>query len=335
MPNVAIIGAGMAGLSALQELNRQGCQVTVFDKSRGSGGRLATKKVNDASWDMGAQFIKANTDSFAAQLAFWHQQGWIAPWDITPWKIRADEQSPSPDNSQRYVATPRMTALSRQLLKAAHQFNTETRITQCENKGQHWVLHDDQGRQYDGFDAVVVAIPPQQAATLLEKSNSPLAAHCHSAMLPCWTLLLALDTPVDTPWDAAFVEDSPIAWLSRNNSKPQRQPQEAWVIQANHRWSQQHCDSNRTLVQAELLKAFEALTGVTPDRITEHWLHRWLYAVPEQAQTSGYHLDSHQSLAVCGDWLKASSVEGAWLSGQEAAQALLERLSIHHHGAPA
>merc|ERR1711879_750107 len=276
----------------------------------GSGGRLASKKSGTASWDMGAQFIKANTAEFAQQLTQWHQQGWIMPWEITPWLITAAERHPSPDDATRYVAVSRMTALSRQLLKPAQVFMTETRITQCHFHDQRWHLHDDKGITHKGFDALIIALPPRQAAPLLEES--PALAHaCSVNMMPCWTLLLALDSPLQEPWDAAFVKDSPITWVARNSSKPERDPQETWVIQASHEWSQRHCDDSRERIQTALLTEFQHLTHTPFPNIATQWLHRWLYAIPEQPSTIGFLFDPERSLGVCGDWLKGRNIEDA------------------------
>lgn len=326
MAKIAVIGSGMAGLSALQQLSAQGHEVTVFEKSRGSGGRLATKKVDTASWDMGAQFIKANTQTFALQLESWHRDGWIMPWNITPWLITPSEEKPSPDDAVRYVAVPRMTALSRQLLKPSSLFVTQTRITDCQFKDGQWLLTDEHNQTHQGYNALVIAVPPLQAAPLLKESPA-LANACNVEMRPCWTLLLALNSTLDKPWDAAFVKESPIAWLARNSSKPQRDQQETWVIQANHHWSQQHCDDSRSRVQDALVHEFQRLSGIRSDQITTHWLHRWLYAIPGYPDTIGFLLDPERKLAVCGDWLQDSNIEGAWLSGQSAGQAICQQLT--------
>ena len=122
MAEIAIIGAGMGGLSALHRLTAAGHNVTLFDKSRGSGGRMATKKVGDASWDMGAQFMRAHSSEFAEQLQAWQEQGWIARWQAEPHEWRQGQLRPTGDNIERFVGMPRMTGLSRQLLSSAHPF---------------------------------------------------------------------------------------------------------------------------------------------------------------------------------------------------------------------
>ncbi|MGB1092826.1 MAG: NAD(P)/FAD-dependent oxidoreductase, partial [Oceanobacter sp.] len=255
MSKIAIIGAGIAGLSALQRLAASGHEVWVFDKSRGSGGRIASKRVGDASWDMGAQFLVAHGTEFANQLADWERAGWIAEWPVVPWVIKSGLQEPSPDDQKRYVAMPRMTSLSRCLLKPAQEFITSTRITSLKREGQHWNLESESGQRWENFDKVVLAIPPEQASALLADAPELLPL-CDQIMLPCWTLLLSYSRRLEAPFEAAFVKDHAISWIARNNSKPMRDDRETWVIQANHQWSREHCDAPRAEVQQKLLSEF-------------------------------------------------------------------------------
>lgn len=327
MARIAIIGAGMAALGALAVFNHHGHQVELFEKSRGTGGRMASKRGQSASWDMGAQFMKANTPAFAATLADWHQQGLIAPWNVTPWLIDQDDARPSPDDDIRYVAVPRMTALSRTLAEKASALHTSTRITALHRHDQHWTLESETGDHFGGFDAVVVTTPPAQAEPLVSNSVNLQQTCLQSSMLPCWALLLAFDEPLATPFDAAFVHTGAIRWLARNNSKPGRDGGETWVILANHEWSQSCIDHTRPWVEQQLLQAFWHTTGLDAIKAQESWLHRWLYAFPEDTTvTRGYQLDPQQKLVLCGDWLQSASIEGAWLSGQAAATALLAQL---------
>ena len=329
MKKIAIVGAGVAGLTALQTLAEH-AHVTVFDKSRGSGGRLASKLLNDSSWDMGAQFIRAHTEEFRLTLAQWESQGWISRWPVTPWRISPNAQAPSPDGVDRFTGTPRMTALSRHLLTKASEFIGSARIVSTHFDGS-WHLQDEDGRKYGPFDALVINTPPQQALPLLPEV-SPLrdqVAQCE--MLPCWTLLLSFDEPLKVPFDAAFVSDSPLAWIARNNSKTGRAAEEAWVLQASHDWSRDHCEHPREQVQQALLQAFADACGTLPP-LREQWLHRWLYAIPEQSPALGALADASHNLVITGDWCQHGSVEGAWISGNIAARKLLESLELENRG---
>ena len=48
-PRSIVIGAGIAGLLAARQLAEAGRDVTVLDKGRGVGGRLATRRIGEAT----------------------------------------------------------------------------------------------------------------------------------------------------------------------------------------------------------------------------------------------------------------------------------------------
>ena len=149
MKKIAIIGAGIAGLTALQALKQQDCSVTVFDKSRGSGGRLSSKKSGASSWDMGAQFMRAHTKEFKAQLKAWETDGWIAHWDVTPPSINGTQKRP------RQMMSTAMSACLHdglsQLLESADDFITQTRIVESRFTSDQlkWSLVAEDGSEFD------------------------------------------------------------------------------------------------------------------------------------------------------------------------------------------
>lgn len=326
MADIAIIGAGMAGLSALQRLAAAGHQVTLFEKSRGSGGRMASKRLDDLSWDMGAQTLIAQDPAFAGQLQQWQQDGWVEPWPVLPHRLCDGQIEPAPDTIRRYTGTPRMTALSRALLQPAAAFITATRIVSVHWQQRQCWLHSDSGDTYGPFAGLIITTPPQQALPLVS-GQEELRRLCASiSMLPCWTLLLSSATPLPLP-DYLVAEEGPLGLVIRNSSKPWRDAAETWVIQASQGWSQLHADSPREAVQRTLLQAFRAL-GTPPDWTpATQWLHRWLYATPAQALTLGALAAPDLPLLLGGDWCHSPSLEGAWLSGQHAAARLLPQLT--------
>ena len=66
---IAIIGAGLAGLSAARALTAAGHTPVVFEKSRGLGGRLATRRTEFGPIDHGAPGIPENV---AIDGEAWH-----------------------------------------------------------------------------------------------------------------------------------------------------------------------------------------------------------------------------------------------------------------------
>lgn len=71
--DVAIIGAGVAGVSCADALARRGIRVRIYDAGRSVGGRTATRidRESGAVWDHGARFIElANDESDDAWRAW-------------------------------------------------------------------------------------------------------------------------------------------------------------------------------------------------------------------------------------------------------------------------
>jgi predicted NAD/FAD-dependent oxidoreductase len=327
---VAVIGAGIAGASCAHALSHSGHAVQVFDKSRGAGGRMATRR---AEWvdrqgrsqlsrfDHGTPCFAAHEPSFQQFVSDAIDQAWLAPWQPR----LAPQSLPLPHAAEHYLATPDMPALCRQLLDGI-DVHWSCSVSGLRREQGLWVLEQGQGVAGDGFDAVVLAMPPIQAAALLEPHQMDWAARAAAVpMQPCWTLMgVAEPTALLQPWDLARPASGALAWIMRNDARPGRDivPGQAhWVVHASAQWSRSHLEQDAAQVQAELQAALAEHLGEPID-----WLyatvHRWRYAMPDRstdAPTDPCWWDTAQGLGVCGDFFAVSGVEGAWLSGRSLA----------------
>lgn len=323
--NIAVIGAGMAGISAATALSRAGHKVRLFDKSRGSGGRMSTKRTDVGDLDMGAQYFTARDSHFRHELKTWLDNGWVAEWapalyayDQTGLRSAADEQ-------QRFVGSPRMTGLTRHLLQGL-DFASQTRISHLiQNETKQWLLVDEHQHQHGPFDRVIVATPAPQAVPLLEQSPQLSHAAAQVKMLPGWAVAVVFSEPLPTPVEACFVRAGALDWISRNSSKPGRAGQDSWVLQSTPEWAGEHLETDAQEVIHQLLTAFAEVIGCSlPEAAFKH-AHRWLYARPAESCNWGALAAPEKALYVCGDWCMGGRVENAWLSGQQAANTLMEK----------
>ncbi|SEI04084.1 FAD-dependent oxidoreductase [Pseudomonas fuscovaginae UPB0736] len=323
---IAIIGAGIAGLSAARALQAAGHAIELFDKSRGSGGRMSSKRSDAGSLDMGAQYFTARDRRFVNEVQRWQAQGWVAEWDPKLYTWQNGQLNLSPDEQTRWVGTPRMSAITRGLLgELSSHFSC--RITEVFRGEQHWHLQDSEGVTYGPFSHVVIATPAPQATALLAAAPKLAGAAAGVQMEPTWAVALAFETALQTPMEGCFVQDSPLDWLARNRSKPGRDNHlDTWVLHATSHWSKQHLDLPKEAVIEHLHGAFAELLHITMPAPTFTLAHRWLYARPAGAREWGALADADLGLYVCGDWCLSGRVEGAWLSGQEASRRLLEHL---------
>jgi renalase len=257
------------------------------------------------------------------------QAGWLAEWTPTlaPDALREG-------GSRLYVPAPDMPSLCRRLLEGAAatwSFNVDG----LHKAALGWQVQAGGERHPLHFDAVVLALPPAQAAPLLSSHRSDWARHASVVtMQPCWTLMGIADAPEPAlGWDLAQPPTGPLAWVLRNDARPGRAlvPGQAhWVVHARAGWSRRHLEQPAAWIQQQMQAALAECLGQPVD-----WhhctVHRWRYAFP-QAQAQAQKIapaescwwDAGLGLGVCGDFLGDSGVEGAWLSVQSLSAALLQ-----------
>lgn len=310
---IAIIGAGMAGLSCAQALSAAGHKVRLFDKGRGPGGRMATRRAEVCGatlrFDHGAQYFKALDSAFAVQCQEWRAAGVLADWPAA--------------GDGALVGAPGMNAVIRHMAERLDVV-WGARVEQIEwwDAQRQWRLHSDADAA--NFAGVVCATPAEQAAVLLEGSATAYAAKAREVLSdPCWAVMASFDGPLEIAQDTLRSDDGPIAWAARNSAKPGREGAESWVMHASKARSLELLDEAKEDVAQQLLRDFFKETRLKPVAPVHLAAHRWLYAFPrvEEAQVSLW--DEALRIGACGDWLVAPNVEGAWLSGQHLAAQML------------
>lgn len=328
--DIAVIGAGIAGLACATSLQAAGHRVQVFDKSGGTSGRMSTRRGDGWQCDHGAQFFVADHPAFAAEVARWQQAGVAAPW--TP-RLRIDAGAPlrSRTSGTWHVGVPRMTAPARWLGRAC-ALSTKTTINGLTHSAQRWQLQSaEHGALEQTFDAVVLAIPAPQAAPLL-RAVAPdlhdLAARV--TMQGCWALMARFAARLALDFDVAAFAEGPLAWIARDSSKPGRDGAETWLLHASAEWSQTHIEADADFVGATLLQGFRARGGAAPQAWTAH---RWRYASGSSTLPEACAWRAGEGLGLCGDWLNGGDVQGAWLSGRALAAQILQSAHIQPSGA--
>jgi hypothetical protein len=320
---VGVIGAGIAGLACARELVAGGFDVTVFDKGRGLGGRTATRRAEpDLRFDHGAQFFTADDPLFREVTDDWLARGVVAEWIGRI--IRLEDKTVIASSLEpRYVGMPGMSAMAVDLAVGLC-VRTATQITAVTHGAVGWTIATEANETVGPFDTLVVTFPAPQTAALLGSHHFGAVASTVK-MTPCWTVMAAFESRVELPWDGAFVHDSPLAWVARNSSKPGREREaDCWVLQASPEWSADHLEAPADRVSKDLFEAFEdVIAGPLPlQRYAA--AHRWRYGQYSEPDERRMLFDPRMGLAVCGDWLAGGRVEGAFLAGVRAAEAIRE-----------
>lgn len=341
---VLVIGAGIAGLSAAQVLREAGCVVQVVDKGRGPGGRVSTRRVvngealtsADAEWsfDHGAQYFTARDAAFQSAVESWHTAGVVAPWRGRLASFDSEGREPVDDTTIRWVGVPAMNRVARHLAQGldvtcsrlVSSLHADAVTGRWTATLRDLTATDATDTPNGPWDAVIVTIPPPQALALLPATASMTSAVAAVPMEPCWAVLVAFPEHVKAAFDGAFVTSSPLGWVARNSSKPGRGHHDTWVLHASPEWSAAHVDDHADAVGPFLLNAFGDLLRVPMPRPSHLSAHRWRYARAAAPLHVRALTDARLRLAVAGDWCAGNRVEGAWLSGREAATAIIALL---------
>ena len=311
--SVAVIGAGLAGLACAHRLREAGVHARVFEAQRAPGGRLATRRFAVAGFDHGAQYLTTTDARFRRVLEDAAGAGSAERWQ-PDWPGRGRE-------GDLWVGLPAMNALPRFLAQGL-DVEHGARIMRMERSRRGWSLLDDRGFAHPEFTAVALALPAPAAAALAG-ARTPAAARARAVpMAPCWSVLVAFDTPLEGVPDAALTGDGVLAWYARNSSKPGRGGGEAFVLHASPDWSRVGFEQPAHVVLRALLDRFSELTGRALPRALVADAHRWRHARVEAPLGEDFLLDEEAGIGFCGDWCIAPRAEAAWMSGRALGAAL-------------
>lgn len=322
---VLVIGAGIAGLACARAVSGAGSpgqvRVSVLEKSRGLGGRAATRRRDGPAFDHGAPYFSATHPAFRDLVAQWSATGAVAVWSDGP-------------RDQRYVGMPGMSGLAQPLARGL-EIELERRALEIRGAPGQWQVRLDGGRVSDPADRLAIAIPAPQASALLGDLSDRFQQLRDVVMEPCWTVMAAWRTATasPSPADVSRIEGAgrPLALALRNSAKPERardpggEAFETWVLHAGADWSRAHLEAERSEVGDALLAAFATARGGDPGPPAHCAIHRWRYARTATPLGAEYLWDDGLGIGIAGDWCLGRTIEDAWTSGNALGQRILSR----------
>ena len=326
MGRVAVVGAGIAGLTLARRLAGDH-DVVVYEKSRGPGGRMATRYAADFEFDHGAQYFTARSDGFRRFLAPLIRDGLVAPWRARFAEIAGTgvtHRSRWGDDDPHYVGVPRMNVIGKALARGV-DVRYETRVSGLERAEGGWQLDlvDASGTVRRALaDWVLVCVPLPQATPLLVSEAGFLDAAGGRTMQGCHALMLGFDAPPDLSFDAAAVSGADIGWIARNSSKPGRSGASTIVVHATNAWSAANMELDAATVLEHLVGELSRVTGLPAAAAAHQAVHRWRYANAPHGGSRTHWLDTKARIGTAGDWWNRGRVESAF----ESAFALSEQL---------
>lgn len=335
--SVAIIGAGLSGLTAAKYLQgastaERPLRVSIVDKGRGVGGRLATRRLGAATLDHGAQFFTVRTEQFAAVVKRWVSDGVVSQWC---------QGFSETDGYPRYRVEGGMNALAKYLAaelvadeNAAVDIITRQRANAIIPGPERWAItYEAAMREPDEADAVITTPPVPQvldlfragATVLSPDMTATLEAMAYHKVVAVLTLL---DRSPELPSPGALQRPGhPVFTFVADNQAKGISEAPAMTFHLGHELSDQLFDASDEEVLAAVDDELQVAIG--PAAVVEVQVKRWRYAGPVSPHPEPALLTatSPGPLVMGGDGFGTSKVEGAFSSGLAAAEQILAALS--------
>ena len=320
-----VVGAGISGLLAAKALNESGWAVTVLDKCRGVGGRMATRRVGEGTFDHGAQFFTVRGERFAKLV-----EGWLRAGVATEWtRGFADaEGQPNEDGHPRYRGSEGMTSIPKHIAQGL-DVRTSERVVGVDDGDDGWEIECESGMRVAG-GALVLGVPVQQALDLTSSGSYTLPDGARRQLEavsynPCLALMILLDDSTGVPEPGGMqIKSEPLDWICDNRRKGISEAP-AVTVHAGPEWSRSHFEDDETeITESMISRASNHLGTDLASATVETSLARWRFSWVKNPHPEPCLVASDDPpLLFCGDAFGQPKVEGAALSGLAAADRLL------------
>jgi len=315
--SVAIVGAGLAGLACARVLFGAQMPVSVFEKSRGLGGRIATRRVGRMAFDHGAQYLVVHDPGLREYLYLAGATGYAAEWvPAAPGRSR---------DERWHVGVPGMSSIVKPLA-AGLDVKRGLKVKKCGRRDGAWYLKTESGDELGPFAVLLLAVPAPQAIELLHDFSGPLDVEArlrNVRMAPCWATMVAYADRLDVPADVMESRDGPLSWAARDVGKPGRQSTlDCWVLHASPAWTREHLEDATASVAQAMVAEFASRLHITAKPRYQD-AHRWRFARVEEPLGEPCLWDAESRLGLCGDWCLDARAEAAWISGTRLARQVL------------
>jgi renalase len=327
--DVVVVGAGLAGSICAKKLAQKDYKILVLEKSRGVGGRAATRRIEGSPVDHGLQYLKIQPKpepELAELLQQLCDRQIIESWHGNVYELSKEKSLQITPPAIRYIAPEGTGAIAKFLCQDLQVWQQCLVKAIAPQENQQWQVN------YESVDgnlkstqakALVITIPAPQALPLLQASDSIPADFLSQITTveysPCLAVMAEYAQDRDLPpWQAVKIIDDPdLAWIALDSNKRKAPKQPIFVLHSTPQFARAYFDrQDLNSVAEKLFSSAAKLLLPWLDRPERFQIHRWRYALTTNA-LSVSHLSTNKPLPLvsCGDWCGGKFAESAFNSG--------------------
>ncbi|HSD59786.1 MAG TPA: FAD-dependent oxidoreductase [Burkholderiales bacterium] len=307
-----IVGAGIAGASCAGTLAAAGWEVDVFEKARGAGGRLSTKRIEQGWATLGSPFISAKRDPFRSQLRDWVRQGWLEPVRSGVLQGRANKGWSQAQLQNHYRPSIEPSHLVHRMLRDA-RLHLQTRVAALQPRTL--ILED--GRVLGDYDCIVCSVPVPQAIPMLDALPLLRERLLEVRYRPVWSFLMRWEGGPAA--EVIKLDDHLLELAVRQTAGGPG----LWAVHSSHEFAETYLEASMEEAGTRAASALAGLLGL-PWPVEVEGAHLWRHARPASSAGGFWVGDRENRVALIGDGIAGKGVERAWESGLRLAQAILQ-----------
>lgn len=274
--DVLIIGAGLSGLLLAKTLKKPSL---ILEKSKGLGGRIANRRIEDLGFDHGAPFLSdgpeirnllANFDTIKTKEGHFLQRG--------------------------------MTKLPKDLAKDL-EIKKSIRVELIQKRDHGWHVKTDTGEEFDS-SVLVITAPLPQALELLQKSSLPFPAELSSISYDKALMALVITKDGALPDKPLSPSLHSIHSMAGRGLHPR-----GFVVRMSPALSFEFFEKNDEEILQRLMEEFRS-SFTTPPAIEYQELKKWRYVTPERSLPTPF-AEVAPGLYLIGDGFISPDAQGA------------------------
>ena len=334
--DIAIIGAGMAGITCATELQKLGKNVIILEKSRGVGGRLATRRLFETIADHGTCYLSPKQPQFQALIDGLVNAKIVATWTNTVSILAPDGQLwQDPNLYPRYIAPAGMSSIAK-YLSTGLDIRLNQKAIGLESVADGWRIAIEGDSPSEIFARTVIStIPAPQAVDLIDPVADRLPAEIVEQLrsvefYPCISVMVGYTPAQLTDWYTHYpdvkavtcTDDPQLAWLGVDSSKRDPAAPPVFVLQSTAEFAKRYSapDVRQLATTALLVHAGERFLPWL-SHPQWHQTQVWRYAFTKNPLNVPYlHTQHPAPLILTGDWCGGRKVESAMIAGLAVAE---------------
>ena len=313
MKKIAIIGTGLSAIfSAIHLRKNTDLEINLFDKARGLGGRLATRRAEGGKFDHGAQYFSIERINNLPEIQMLINEGVIN----------------NIEDKDIYFSPDGMTNIAKKLLIDFNIFK-EHKLVSIDKENENYKLFFENGSTFNS-DYIIMSCPMPQSLEILNKSkidydNNLIKDLEDLSYFPCIVVMIKSEIKLSNleKHIGTDVDSKDISWIGDNYGKKVSSIENYYTIQCSPEFSYENFENEYDETNKKLKHEMEKIFGSNYQILSNH---KWRYSIPKNFYQGDNSLVINEKdfLGLCGDIFTNGRFDGAITSGLSIADKFLK-----------